>query len=55
MAPFRVTFEFVQKQGTFHKEVFWARSARMARAMAHAGCGPNFILIHNVEPVIESL
>ena len=51
--PFKITFEFVQKQGELFTETFWAPSARMARAMAHAGSGPGFILIHSVEEVIS--
>ena len=52
--PFRVTFTLqadeLQKEYT---EVFWAKSARTARAVALAGAGPNRIFIHSVEEVIS--
>ena len=51
--PFKITFEFVQKRGELFTETFWAPSARTARAMAHAGSGPGYILIHSVEEVIS--
>jgi hypothetical protein len=52
--PFRITFTLqadeLQKE---YSEVFWAKSARAARAVAHAGAGPNRIFIHSVEEVIS--
>ena len=52
--PFRVTFTLqadeLQKE---YSEVFWAKSARAARAVAHAGAGPNRIFIHSVGPAFD--
>ena len=52
--PFRVTFilqaDELQKEYT---EVFWAKSARTARAVVLAGAGPNRIFIHSVEEVVS--
>ena len=52
--PFRVTFTLqadeLQKE---YSEVFWTKSARAARAVAHAGAGPNRIFIHSVGPAFD--
>jgi len=49
--PFKVTFEFTAKEGELFSEIFWAPSARQARAKANVN-GPGFIVIHSVEEVI---
>ena len=54
--PFRVAFTLqadeLQKEYT---EVFWAKSARTARAVALAGAGPNRIFIHSVGPAFDTI
>jgi len=50
--PFKVTFEFTAKEGELFSEIFWAASARQARAKANVN-GPGFIVIHSVEEVIS--
>tara|TARA_R100000388_G_scaffold16636_1_gene13077 strand:+ start:154 stop:354 length:201 start_codon:yes stop_codon:yes gene_type:complete len=52
--PFRITFTLqsdeLQKEYT---EIFRAKSASDARAVALAGAGPNRIFIHSVGPAFD--